>query len=55
VRRAVVALCVTLGREVNVSLPDGSALRGIAADIDEEGRLVVAGRAVSAGDVVHVR
>ena len=55
VRRAVVALCLTLGREVNVSLPDGSALRGVAADIDEEGRLIVAGRAVSAGDVVHVR
>lgn len=51
----VEALCLTLGREVAVSLPDGSALSGLAERIDAEGRLVVAGRAVSAGDVVHVR
>ncbi|MFL0410660.1 biotin--[acetyl-CoA-carboxylase] ligase [Microbacterium paludicola] len=55
VRDAVTALCLTLGREVTVSLPDGSALRGAATDIDLDGRLVVAGTAVSAGDVVHVR
>ncbi len=55
VRAAVVDLCLTLGREVTVSLPDGSALTGAATDIDGDGRLVVAGRAVSAGDVVHVR
>ncbi|MBO3664965.1 biotin--[acetyl-CoA-carboxylase] ligase [Microbacterium stercoris] len=55
VRAAVRGECLTLGREVNVSLPDGSVLRGVATDVDEEGRLVVGGRAVSAGDVVHVR
>ncbi|WP_203137736.1 biotin--[acetyl-CoA-carboxylase] ligase [Microbacterium sp. JZ31] len=55
VRDVVRALCLTIGREVTVSLPDGSALRGVAGDIDAEGRLVVAGTAVSAGDVVHVR
>ncbi|MGO1768562.1 MAG: biotin--[acetyl-CoA-carboxylase] ligase [Microbacterium sp.] len=59
VRRAVADACVTLGRRVRVSLPDGSDLLGTAADIDEEGRLVVRsdGRdvAVAAGDVVHVR
>ncbi len=47
--------CDTVGRQVVVSLPDGSALRGPAETIDEHGRLVVAGRAVSAGDVTHVR
>jgi BirA family biotin operon repressor/biotin-[acetyl-CoA-carboxylase] ligase len=56
---AVSGACVTLGQEVSVSLPDGSALRGRAEAIDAAGRLVVrAGdgpRAVSAGDVVHVR
>lgn len=55
VREAVRAVCLTLGREVTVSLPDGSALGGTATDIDAGGRLIVGGRAVSAGDVVHVR
>jgi BirA family biotin operon repressor/biotin-[acetyl-CoA-carboxylase] ligase len=51
----VEALCSTLGREVVVALPDGTELAGLADRIDLEGRLVVAGRPVSAGDVVHVR
>ena len=56
----VQALCGTLGRDVAVSLPDGSTLRGRAVRIDDEGRLVVADAlgvetGVSAGDVVHVR
>jgi BirA family transcriptional regulator, biotin operon repressor / biotin---[acetyl-CoA-carboxylase] ligase len=53
------ALCLTLGRTVTVSLPDGSALVGEAVRIDADGRLVVreAAReiAVAAGDVTHVR
>ena len=52
-------LCATVGREVTVSLPDGTTLSGRATRLDETGRLVVeAGtivQAVSAGDVVHVR
>lgn len=52
-------LCVTIGREVAVALPDGTTLAGRAARLDDTGRLVVdAGTietAVSAGDVVHVR
>lgn len=51
--------CSTLGRDVNVSLPDGSTLTGTAQSIDEGGRLVVDGpegaRPVGVGDVVHVR
>ncbi|MEH3069172.1 MAG: biotin--[acetyl-CoA-carboxylase] ligase [Aeromicrobium erythreum] len=47
--------CVTLGSTVQVDLPDGSVLRGRADDVDPLGRLVVAGRAISAGDVTHVR
>ncbi|WP_246081598.1 biotin--[acetyl-CoA-carboxylase] ligase [Nocardioides litoris] len=53
------AACVTVGRDVRVDLPDGSALEGRAVQIDDVGRLVVeaggARTAVSAGDVVHVR
>lgn len=47
--------CVTLGSRVRVSRPDGSVLLGTASDIDDLGRLVVDGEAVSAGDVTHVR
>ncbi|MEV0054107.1 biotin--[acetyl-CoA-carboxylase] ligase [Saccharopolyspora shandongensis] len=52
-------LCGTLGQQVRVELGDDQLL-GVAADIDETGRIVVRtpdGRttAVSAGDVVHLR
>ena len=50
--------CATLGQRVRVIL-GGEELSGVAAAIDDAGRLVVetaAGpRAVSAGDVVHLR
>jgi len=47
--------CDTVGRSVRVELPDGSDLVGTAETVDQYGRLVVGGRAVSAGDVTHVR
>ncbi|MFG1926595.1 biotin--[acetyl-CoA-carboxylase] ligase [Cryptosporangium sp. NPDC048952] len=47
--------CDTIGRLVRVSLPAGETLHGRATDVDAEGRLVVDGRAIAAGDVVHVR
>jgi BirA family biotin operon repressor/biotin-[acetyl-CoA-carboxylase] ligase len=46
--------CATLGRRVRVELP-GSTLEGVAEDVDDLGRLVVDGRTVTAGDVVHLR
>lgn len=55
VRESYVRRCATLGREVRVEMPDGSTLRGTAETVDAEGRLVVAGQAVSAGGVTHVR
>jgi biotin-(acetyl-CoA carboxylase) ligase len=52
-------LSATVGRDVEVSLPGGQVLAGLAQDVDESGRLVVLGpsgpAAVSAGDVVHAR
>jgi BirA family biotin operon repressor/biotin-[acetyl-CoA-carboxylase] ligase len=58
-RSSYAAACVTVGREVRVSLPGGDELVGRATGIDPAGRLVVAGPAgetvVGAGDVVHVR
>lgn len=52
--------CVTLGSPVRVELPGGGTLRGVAEDVDREGRLLVREptgqrHAVAAGDVVHLR
>ena len=59
-RESWTRVCSTLGRDVDVAMPDGSTLSGRAAGIDEHGRLVVVPEggpevAVAAGDVVHVR
>lgn len=57
--RAYRELCSTLGRDVRVDLPNSSAIKGRAVDVDASGGLVIAADAgreiVSAGDVVHVR
>lgn len=45
----------TLGQQVSVQLPDGSTVTGVAEDLDADGRLIVAGVAYGAGDVVHLR
>lgn len=55
VRQAYRQGCVTLGRAVRLILPGGAAVSGVATDVDAFGRLVVDGRAFSAGDVVHLR
>jgi len=51
--------CATLGRQVEVTRPDGGVLRGRAVDLTDGGALLVevAGRrqAVAAGDVHHLR
>lgn len=54
--------CSTIGRPVRVHLPDGGTVDGLAEGVDDEGRLLVrenrpdaAVRALSAGDVVHIR
>ncbi|MDQ2707926.1 MAG: biotin--[acetyl-CoA-carboxylase] ligase, partial [Actinomycetota bacterium] len=59
-REAYRRACATLGHEVRVSLPDGSALLARAGALDADGRLVLrersgATRTVAAGDVVHLR
>jgi BirA family biotin operon repressor/biotin-[acetyl-CoA-carboxylase] ligase len=54
-RAAYLAVCATVGSTVRVSLPDDVTLTGAATDVDEHGRLVVDGRPITAGDVVHVR
>lgn len=55
---AYVDVCDTLGREVAVALPDGSALHGVAEAIDSAGRLLVRADGVlhplAAGDVTHL-
>lgn len=55
------AACRTIGRDVEVHLPDAMMLAGRAERVDDDGRLVVRpsdgspARALAAGDVVHVR
>jgi BirA family biotin operon repressor/biotin-[acetyl-CoA-carboxylase] ligase len=54
------AACASLGSEVRVELPGGTLITGIAEDVDPDGRLLLLDpsghrRAVSAGDVVHLR
>lgn len=44
----------TLGRLVRVELP-GETFEGIAQDLASDGSLIVAGRPVVAGDVIHLR
>lgn len=46
--------CSTIGRRVRVQLVDG-VLEGVATAVEGDGRLVVGGRPVAAGDVVHLR
>lgn len=55
IRASYVRRCVTLGQQVTVANPDGSETAGLAEAIDDQGRLVVGGQAISAGDVVNVR
>jgi BirA family biotin operon repressor/biotin-[acetyl-CoA-carboxylase] ligase len=52
--------CETIGRQVELRLPGGDVVRGLASDVDDSGHLVVreAGgteRSWQAGDVTHVR
>jgi BirA family transcriptional regulator, biotin operon repressor / biotin---[acetyl-CoA-carboxylase] ligase len=53
-------LCSTIGRRVQVELPGGRLLTGLATGMDADGRLLVrtgpdADLPVAAGDVVHLR
>jgi BirA family biotin operon repressor/biotin-[acetyl-CoA-carboxylase] ligase len=43
----------TLGRRVRVELPQG-AYEGVAEDVAPDGALIVDGRRVHAGDIVHL-
>jgi BirA family biotin operon repressor/biotin-[acetyl-CoA-carboxylase] ligase len=54
VREAWRARADTLGRRVRVELP-GEVFEGVAGDLAEDGSLVVAGRVLAAGDVIHLR
>ena len=55
IRAQVTAQCSTIGRAVRVELPGGDDLYGTATGIDTQGRLIVDGHTVAAGDVTHLR
>jgi BirA family biotin operon repressor/biotin-[acetyl-CoA-carboxylase] ligase len=48
------AMCSTIGQQVRVDLGH-ETFEGVATDVTDAGHLVVAGREVTAGDVVHLR
>ena len=58
-REELRAASATIGREVRVELADGSSVEGVAREIDDAGRLVVAADRrdvrIDAGDVFHLR
>jgi BirA family biotin operon repressor/biotin-[acetyl-CoA-carboxylase] ligase len=45
--------CTTLGRRVRAEVPGGT-IEGIATAVDDHGRLLVGGRTIAAGDVLHL-
>ncbi|MGW4242510.1 biotin--[acetyl-CoA-carboxylase] ligase [Nocardia sp. NPDC004722] len=47
--------CSTIGSEVRAELPGGEVITGVATGVDDHGRLLIGDRAVSAGDVTHLR
>jgi BirA family biotin operon repressor/biotin-[acetyl-CoA-carboxylase] ligase len=49
------AICASLGAQVVVHLPTGEPVAGEVEAVDDDGRIVVAGTAYAAGDVVHLR
>jgi BirA family biotin operon repressor/biotin-[acetyl-CoA-carboxylase] ligase len=55
IRTAYLEMCGTIGRRVRAILPGGAEIAGVATTVDVDGRLVVGGQAVAAGDVVHLR
>lgn len=59
-RSAYRSRCRTLGALVDIHIPDGAVVRGVASGIDDWGRVVLdtadgTSRAFAAGDVVHLR
>jgi BirA family biotin operon repressor/biotin-[acetyl-CoA-carboxylase] ligase len=58
-RAGYTAACATLDRPVRAQLPDGGTAEGIAAGLDDLGRLVLrtddGDRVLSAADVTHLR
>lgn len=55
IRDSYIRRCVTIGSRVRVTLPREEILEGQATGIDDVGRLLVDGRAISAGDITHLR
>jgi BirA family biotin operon repressor/biotin-[acetyl-CoA-carboxylase] ligase len=55
IRDSYIRRCVTIGSRVKVMLPRDEILVGQATGIDDVGRIIVDGRAISAGDITHLR
>lgn len=47
--------CSTIGREVEVSLPNGQTVSGVAKSLSSNGELLVGNSIINVGDVHHLR
>ena len=47
--------CVTIGKTVQVTLPNGDIIEDVAVGISETGALLLNSREISVGDIVHLR
>lgn len=47
--------CATIGARVNVALPGGTEIVDDVTGVADDGALLIAGRTVAAGDVIHLR
>jgi BirA family biotin operon repressor/biotin-[acetyl-CoA-carboxylase] ligase len=47
--------CATIGKSVQVTLPNGEIIEDVAVGISETGALLLNSREISVGDIVHLR
>jgi BirA family biotin operon repressor/biotin-[acetyl-CoA-carboxylase] ligase len=47
--------CVTIGKTVQVTLPNGDIIEDLAIGISDSGALLLNSREITVGDIVHLR
>jgi biotin-(acetyl-CoA carboxylase) ligase len=47
--------CSTIGKNVQVTMPNGEKIEDLAIGISEDGSLLLKSREISVGDIIHLR